>query len=156
NITLTIHGHVKVLDFGLAKQAGGSGRAAEAADGITTRAYTTTVGATHPGVRLGTPAYMSPEQVLGSPLDPRSDIFSLGVVLHERASGRHPSRKRAAGDTRAAILRDPPASTVGDLDVVPGFGSIVHRMLAKGCAERYQTMTGVVRELDVLRDRGSS
>jgi tetratricopeptide (TPR) repeat protein len=156
NIMLTVHGHVKVLDFGLAKQAGSTDGAADDIKGITTRAYTTTVGTTHPGVRLGTPPYMSPEQVLGSPLDTRSDIFSLGVVLHELASGRHPFRKEAPSDTMAAILRDPPASTVGDLDVVPGFGSIVYRMLAKGCAERYQTMTEVLTELDVLRDRGSS
>jgi tetratricopeptide (TPR) repeat protein len=156
NIMLTVHGHAKVLDFGLAKQTDGSDRAGDAFTGMTTRAYTTTVGSTHPGVRLGTPAYMSPEQILGSPLDPRSDIFSLGVVLHELASGRHPFRKKAASDTMAAIMRDPPASTVGDLDVVPGFGSIVHRMLAKACAERYQTMIEIVRELDVLRERGSS
>lgn len=65
---LTLHGHVKVLDFGLAKQVDGPGASGAG----------TTTGLTDPGTRLGTPAYMSPEQVLGSPLDPRSDIFSLG------------------------------------------------------------------------------
>jgi tetratricopeptide (TPR) repeat protein/predicted Ser/Thr protein kinase len=148
NIMLTTHGHVKVLDFGLAKHVDSLSE-----DGETIAAPS---GATRAGTRLGTPAYMSPEQVLGSPLDPRSDVFSLGVVFHELASGQHPFRKATTADTMAAILRDPPASTEGDLDVVPGFGRTVHRMLAKACAARFQSMHDLAGELDAMRERGSS
>ena len=147
NIMLTTQGHVKVLDFGLAKHTD------ESSDGAMTAAA---VGMTRPGTRLGTPSYMSPEQVLGSPLDARSDVFSLGVVLHELASGQHPFRKQNAADTMAAILRDAPLSTEGDLDLVPGFGRVVQRMLAKACAERFQTMRDLSSELDALRDRALS
>jgi hypothetical protein len=158
NIMLTTHGHVKVLDFGLAKhtvtragRAGGSGQTVN-----DTAAVTAADEVTHPGIRLGTPSYMSPEQILGSVLDPRSDIFSLGVVLHELACGQHPFRKESSSETMAAILRDAPRSTETDLDVVPGFGRIVHRMLAKGCAERPQTMRELIDTVDALRERGSS
>jgi predicted Ser/Thr protein kinase/tetratricopeptide (TPR) repeat protein len=143
NIMLTVHGHVKVLDFGLAKQM----ETPLPGDGATTEAALT-----DPGTRLGTPAYMSPEQVLGSPLDPRSDVFSLGTILHEMAGGTHPFLGASAGDTMAAILRDPPASSEGDLDVIPGFGRVVHRMLAKACAERFQSMGELRAELEALRD----
>ena len=143
NMMLTVHGHVKVLDFGLAKQVDAP---QPGNDAVTQKALT------EPGMTVGTTAYMSPEQVLGSPLDARSDVFSLGTVLHEMASGRHPFQKAAALDTMAAILRDPPASTVGDLDIVPGFGHVIHRMLAKACSERYQTMGELRAALETLRD----
>ena len=149
NIMLTTQGHVKVLDFGLAKSTESDEPRREAT-------AATAVAMTLPGTRLGTPSYMSPEQVLGSPLDSRSDIFSLGVVLHELASGVHPFRHATAADTMAAILRDVPRSSEGDLDVVPGFGRIVHRMLAKACAERFQSMHEVTIEFDALRERGTS
>jgi serine/threonine protein kinase len=97
---------VKVMDFGLAKQvvasSGGGGASDPATGAVLTQAHT----------RVGTPGYMSPEQVLGGPLDPRSDIFSLGVILHELATGRHP------------FLRDDPAETMA------------HRMLAKARGRR--------------------
>ena len=147
NIMLTSHGHVKVLDFGLAKQLEAPRPDDE---GMTRTALT------DPGTRLGTPAYMSPEQVLGSPLDPRSDVFSLGTILHLLASGRHPFLASSAADTMAAILRDPPAATEADLDLVPGFGRLVHRMLAKACAERYQTMGELRADIEQLRDAAAS
>lgn len=157
NIMLTTHGHVKVLDFGLAKQTSGAGQAGGAGGTVTdATAVTAADEVTRPGILLGTPSYMSPEQILGSVLDPRSDIFSLGVVLHELACGQHPFRKDSSSETMAAILRDAPRSTEADLDVVPSFGRIVHRMLAKGCAERPQTMRELIDMVDALRERGSS
>jgi predicted ATPase/predicted Ser/Thr protein kinase len=141
NVMLTKQGHVKVMDFGLAKQTapGSGGSAATMLTGS--------------GTRLGTPAYMSPEQVAGSPLDARSDIFSFGVILHELTTGAHPFMRGEASETMAAILRDPPSSGPRDLESLPGFGSVTRRMLAKACAERYQAISELRVELEALRDR---
>ena len=141
---LTRQGHVKVLDFGLAKQA------APAAGTDSTGGGTAL---TDPGTRVGTPGYMSPEQILGASVDPRSDVFSLGVVLHELVSGVHPFLRDTPGNTMAAVLRDPPSTSGRDLDAVPGLGDVIHRMLSKACAERFQTMGELRSELDSLRER---
>ena len=81
NVMVTQDGRVKVLDFGLAK---------EVATGDADEATRTSLGNTQAGVVMGTPAYMSPEQISARPLDHRTDIFSLGVMLHEMATGRKP------------------------------------------------------------------
>ena len=98
NVMLTQDGHVKVMDFGLAKQISGSNGSDER----------TTGSLTDPGVRVGTPGYMSPEQLLGSQADERSDIFAFGVLLYELLAGLHPFKRSSASGTMAAILRDPP------------------------------------------------
>jgi tetratricopeptide (TPR) repeat protein/tRNA A-37 threonylcarbamoyl transferase component Bud32 len=144
NVMITLQGHVKVMDFGLAKPF-----APDASAGVGSDAATML---TASGVRVGTPAYMSPEQILGGALDPRSDIFSLGVILHEVATGRHPFLRDDPAQTMAAILRDPPASGSRDVESLSGFGAVVGRMLAKACAERYQTARELRTELEALRD----
>ena len=99
NIMLTEQGHVKVMDFGLARRVDSA-----AVDGAVT-----TVGAmTAPGVRLGTPAYMSPEQVLGADVGAASDVFSFGIVLTEMLGASHPFLRATPAATMAAIVRDRP------------------------------------------------
>jgi tetratricopeptide (TPR) repeat protein len=146
NVMLTPQGHVKVMDFGLAKQL-------DASRGDDDRTPTLLTGS---GTRLGTPAYMSPEQVLGSTLDPRSDVFSLGVMLHELATGRHPFLRDTAAETMTSILRDTPLAGTRDADVVTGFAAVVGRTLAKACAERYQSMSELLGDLAELRARAWS
>ena len=105
NLMLTEHGHVKVMDFGLAKRMpdpGGSD-----SEDLTLGSLTQT------GAVLGTPAYMAPEQVRGEPTDARSDIFSFGVVLVELLTGEHPFKRGSVSETVAAILRDPPSRAEG-------------------------------------------
>jgi tRNA A-37 threonylcarbamoyl transferase component Bud32/tetratricopeptide (TPR) repeat protein len=144
NVMVTPQGHVKVMDFGLAKNT------TAAPQGSGSDAHTVLTGA---GVRLGTPAYMSPEQVLGSALDARSDIFSLGVILHELTTGRHPFLRADPSETMAAILRDQPTAGARDEESVPGLRAVLHRMLAKACAERYQSAAELRTDLEGLRDR---
>jgi tetratricopeptide (TPR) repeat protein/tRNA A-37 threonylcarbamoyl transferase component Bud32 len=144
NVMVTRQGHVKVLDFGLARQP------VEPATGTGSDAATRL---TDSGTRLGTPAYMSPEQVLGGSLDHRSDMFSLGVLLHELTTGAHPFLRADAADTMAAILRDPPALGRRDVSSVPGLDVILQRMLAKPSSDRVQTMSELRLELEALRER---
>ena len=99
NVMLTEQGRVKVLDFGLAKEIQ-TGRSSDST--LASAEYTET------GIIVGTPAYMSPEQVEGRAIDYRTDIFSLGTLLYEMATGQKPFQGRSSAEVISAILRDAP------------------------------------------------
>ncbi|HLW88718.1 MAG TPA: protein kinase [Terriglobales bacterium] len=138
NVMVSAEGRVKVLDFGLAKDV----RAANVGDATLTSASQTQV-----GVVMGTPAYMSPEQTSGRPLDHRTDIFSLGVLLHEMATGRRPFDGNSSAELVSAILRDTPPSVTDVRPDLPGdLARIVRRCLEKDPRHRVQTARDVSNE----------
>jgi serine/threonine protein kinase/Tol biopolymer transport system component len=142
NIMLTPDGYPKVLDFGLAKLME-SGDLASAPESAPTRSFE---GHTRAGTILGTPGYMSPEQVQGKALDPRSDIFSLGCILYEAAAGRRPFKGDSQRETLHAIVHDEPPP----VEAPPELGRLIRRCLAKAPEERYQAIRDVADDLREL------
>ena len=138
NVMVSNEGRVKVLDFGLAKDI----RAAQLNDATMTSDSRTQI-----GVVMGTPAYMSPEQTSGRPLDHRTDIFSLGVLLHEMATGRRPFEGSSSAELVSSILRDTPPS-VSDVrpDLPSDLARIIRRCLEKDPRRRLQTARDVSNE----------
>jgi tRNA A-37 threonylcarbamoyl transferase component Bud32 len=122
NVMVRSDGYVKVLDFGLARVP----------DVETSTATTRADSQTHPGMILGTTAYMSPEQARGDVAAPPSDVFSLGITLFEMIAGRRPFVGPTPTATMAAILVEEPA-LLSHLNpsVPPALEALVHRMLAK-------------------------
>lgn len=138
NLFVTSDGRVKILDFGLAALAA-TGEAAAQATEAPTEALVTAAGAV-----LGTVGYMSPEQVRGQPVDHRSDVFSLGIVLYEMLTGLSPFRRVTAADSLSAILsEDPPLVSETTRRVPPLFDGIVRRCLEKRPEDRFQSARDV-------------
>ncbi|HYN09625.1 MAG TPA: protein kinase [Vicinamibacterales bacterium] len=143
-------GRIKVLDFGLAKAIEPGVRSSESGTGNSLTI--TSPARTQPGVILGTVAYMSPEQAEGRAVDSRSDLFSLGVVLYEMATGQRPF----SGDTDlsilSSILRDTPRPVTEINAALPrDFERIVRRALAKDPERRYQDARDLRNDLEDLK-----
>lgn len=135
NVMVAKDGRVKVLDFGLARMS----FAGEPADSALP-----TEARTREGVVMGTVPYMSPEQLSGKPLDQRTDVFSLGVLLYEMASGRRPFRGDSSAELASAILRDPPPALATLRAGLPeGLVRVVARCLEKDPAARLPDMREV-------------
>jgi len=143
NIFITARGTVKLLDFGIAKLVTERAAATEAA--------TATLAATG-AVALGTLAYMSPEQIRGGPLDGRSDLFSLGVVLYEMVTGTAPFRGATSGAVLSEILTRAPTAPVRlNPDVPADLGRLVDKLLEKDRARRYQSAADVRADLERIK-----
>jgi serine/threonine protein kinase len=143
NIRLNERGQVKVLDFGLAKRVPGL------AEG---RGDTQDFQQTQEGKVLGTPSYMSPEQALGWELDQRSDLFSVGVVLYELATGRRPfSGANFTEIVNKIVNAQPPALARLNYDVPPEFERITLKCLQKQPDRRYQSARELIVDLKNLR-----
>jgi len=145
NIFVSKRGHAKVLDFGLAKlvpkgifgsDADSSGKAQDSASIV--------------GIISGTPSYMSPEQVRGDYLDPRSDIFSLGLVIYEMATGRQAFGGTSGMIIEAVLTQSPVSAQSINPRVPPGLESIINKALHKDRDQRYQQAAEMRRDLERL------
>jgi len=136
NIMITRSGEVKVTDFGLARLAG----------------MEEAVNLTQVGITMGTPLYMSPEQVEGKPLDPRSDLYSLGVTCYQMLAGTPPFDGDTALSVAVQHLKKAPEPLENlRKDLPPALCRVVHKMLAKKSTSRYQSPRELLRDLHKLQ-----
>jgi eukaryotic-like serine/threonine-protein kinase len=156
--------HIKILDFGLAKRQGAGTITADSLGAPTGTVPGSALGMlngdrteggelTSAGSTLGTIAYMSPEQAKGQPLDARSDLFSLGSVLYEAATGASPFARGSTAEIFAALLmKDAPPATSMNPEVPREFDPILAKLLAKDREARYSSAAELLADLDKLGD----
>jgi serine/threonine-protein kinase len=138
NILLTRKGEVKVTDFGLSRVLAGDLQP---------------LNLTQSGYTMGTPLYMSPEQVEGKPLDVRTDIYSLGVTAYHLLSGQPPFRGVTAFEVALQHVRDEPQPLKESRpDLPPALCAVVQKMMAKDPGQRYATARDLLRDLGAMRD----
>ncbi|HYX19562.1 MAG TPA: protein kinase, partial [Thermoanaerobaculia bacterium] len=126
NVFLTRDGIVKILDFGIARETKGPGTGSNPES------------LTESGTVVGTPGYMSPEQIRGKPVDQRSDLFSLGVILYEMLTGKRAFQRENPVETMMSILQDEPSQTTGR-GVPPELTGILTHSLEKSPEDRFQS-----------------
>jgi eukaryotic-like serine/threonine-protein kinase len=147
NIFVTKRGQVKVLDFGLAKLVP-KGIASGDTDAGGESAESTSI----VGIISGTPSYMSPEQIRGDDLDARTDIFSLGLVLYEMATGRQAFGGGTGGAIIEAVLTRPPVSARSINPEIPSsLEALIDKALYKDRDQRYQSAADILSDLQLLK-----
>jgi Tol biopolymer transport system component len=144
NLFVTKDGRLKILDFGLAKLT-------QTEPGSNPSMATVTHGGTEAGLVMGTAGYMSPEQVRGLALDPRSDIFSFGAILYELISGKRAFHGNTPADTMSSILKeDPPDLAETNRNVSPALERIVQHCLEKNAESRFHSASDIAFDLEHL------